>query len=71
MTESTSEVPSGNLNARLDAGPVICAEGFLFELERRGYLSAGEFVPEVALEYPTTATVRRCGSSARRTCSSR
>ncbi|CAN5400838.1 hypothetical protein BH23ACT6_BH23ACT6_04670 [soil metagenome] len=40
------------LTARLDAGPVICAEGFLFELERRGYLSAGEFVPEVALEYP-------------------
>ena len=37
---------------RLDEGPVICAEGFLFELERRGYLSAGEFVPEVALEYP-------------------
>ena len=52
MTESTPEVPSGNLTARLDAGPVICAEGFLFELERRGYLSAGEFVPEVALEYP-------------------
>jgi betaine-homocysteine S-methyltransferase len=52
MTESTSEVPSGDLTARLDAGPVICAEGFLFELERRGYLSAGEFVPEVALEYP-------------------
>ena len=37
---------------RLDQGPVICAEGFLFELERRGYLSAGEFVPEVALEHP-------------------
>jgi len=52
MTESTPEVPSGGLTARLDAGPVICAEGFLFELERRGYLSAGEFVPEVALEYP-------------------
>ena len=46
MTESR------NLTQRLDAGPVICAEGFLFELERRGYLSAGEFVPEVALEYP-------------------
>ncbi|MDR0343846.1 MAG: homocysteine S-methyltransferase family protein [Nocardiopsaceae bacterium] len=43
---------SANLTARLDAGPVICAEGFLFELERRGYLSAGEFVPEVALEFP-------------------
>ncbi|HLQ84979.1 MAG TPA: homocysteine S-methyltransferase family protein, partial [Salinisphaeraceae bacterium] len=27
-------------------------EGFLFELERRGYLSSGEFVPEVALEHP-------------------
>lgn len=24
------------LTDRLDAGPVICAEGFLFELERRG-----------------------------------
>ena len=40
------------LTDRLDAGPVICAEGFLFELERRGYLTAGEFVPEVALEFP-------------------
>ena len=40
------------LTDRLAAGPVICAEGFLFELERRGYLTAGEFVPEVALEYP-------------------
>lgn len=40
------------LTTRLDAGPVICAEGFLFELERRGYLTAGEFVPEVALEFP-------------------
>src|SRR5262245_43129819 len=52
MTESISDVPSRNLTERLAAGPVICAEGFLFELERRGYLSAGEFVPEVALEYP-------------------
>jgi betaine-homocysteine S-methyltransferase len=40
------------LMARLAAGPVICAEGFLFELERRGYLAAGEFVPEVALDHP-------------------
>ena len=37
---------------RLNEGPLICAEGFLFELERRGYLSAGEFVPEVALLRP-------------------
>ena len=41
-----------SLTERLDSGPLICAEGFLFELERRGYLSAGEFVPEVALEFP-------------------
>lgn len=40
------------LMERLDDGAVICAEGFLFELEKRGYLTAGEFVPEVALEYP-------------------
>ena len=30
--------------------PLICAEGYLFEMERRGYLTSGEFVPEVALE---------------------
>ncbi len=43
----------GLLN-RLDAGGVICAEGYLFEMERRGYLTAGEFVPEVALDHPET-----------------
>ena len=37
---------------RLNEGPVICAEGFLFEIEKRGYLSAGEFVPIVSLEHP-------------------
>jgi betaine-homocysteine S-methyltransferase len=37
---------------RLAAGPVVCAEGYLFELERRGYLQAGAFVPEVVLEHP-------------------
>ncbi len=37
---------------RLEQGPVICAEGYLFEFERRGYLQAGAFVPEVVLEQP-------------------
>ena len=37
---------------RLEEGPVICAEGYLFEFERRGYLQAGPFVPEVVLEHP-------------------
>ena len=43
---------SGGLLERLEAGSVICAEGYLFELERRGYLQAGAFVPEVVLEHP-------------------
>ena len=37
---------------RIADGPVICAEGYLFEFERRGYLQAGAFVPEVVLEHP-------------------
>ena len=40
------------LMERLAKGPVICAEGYLFEFERRGYLQAGAFVPEVVLEHP-------------------
>ena len=43
---------SKNLIDRLDKGPVICAEGFLFEIERRGYMASGEFVPMVSLEHP-------------------
>jgi len=41
-----------NLKERLDKGPVICAEGGLFESEKRGYMSSGEFVPMVSLEHP-------------------
>ena len=41
-----------NLIERLDSGPVICAEGFLFEIEKRGYMASGEFVPMVSLENP-------------------
>ena len=40
------------LKERLDKGPLICAEGFLFEIERRGYMKSGEFVPMVSLENP-------------------
>jgi betaine-homocysteine S-methyltransferase len=40
------------LSERLAEGVVICAEGYLFELERRGYLQAGAFVPEAVLEHP-------------------
>ncbi len=41
-----------SLKTRLDKGPVICAEGFLFEIERRGYMASGEFVPMVSLDHP-------------------
>jgi betaine-homocysteine S-methyltransferase len=44
------------LGERLDQGPLLIAEGYLFELERRGYLQAGAFVPEVVLEHPEKVT---------------
>ena len=40
------------LTERLDDGLVLCAEGYLFELERRGYVKAGPFVPEAVLDHP-------------------
>lgn len=48
---SNSQKKKGLL-ARLADGPVLCAEGYVFELERRGYLQAGAYVPEVVLEHP-------------------
>jgi betaine-homocysteine S-methyltransferase len=45
-------VASPGLLERLKHGAVICAEGYVFELERRGYLQAGAFVPEVLFEHP-------------------
>jgi betaine-homocysteine S-methyltransferase len=41
-----------DLIEQLSDGPVVCAEGYLFECERRGYLQAGAFVPEVVLDHP-------------------
>ena len=43
---------SPGLMERLAGSSVICAEGYVFELERRGYLQAGAFVPEVLIEHP-------------------
>src|SRR5947209_19257735 len=51
-TKAKTTRKSAGLLERLAAGPVICAEGYLFEFERRGYLQAGAFVPEVVLEHP-------------------
>ena len=40
------------LEQRLAEGVVIGAEGYVFELERRGYIKAGPYVPEVILDEP-------------------
>jgi betaine-homocysteine S-methyltransferase len=57
VSQRSAQAARGNgasrgLLARLTDGPVICAEGYVFELERRGYLQAGSFVPEVLFEHP-------------------
>jgi betaine-homocysteine S-methyltransferase len=40
------------LEQRLAEGVVVGAEGYVFELERRGYIKAGPYVPEVILDAP-------------------
>jgi betaine-homocysteine S-methyltransferase len=52
-----NDAPDGSpgrrgLMDRLAHGSVICAEGYVFELERRGYLQAGAFVPVVLVDHP-------------------
>jgi betaine-homocysteine S-methyltransferase len=37
---------------RLKKDVVIGAEGYVFELEKRGYIKAGPYVPEVVLDFP-------------------
>ncbi len=58
MTTTTTESKTlkRGLLERLEADAAICAEGYLFELERRGYLQAGPFVPEVVIEHPEAVT---------------
>lgn len=45
--------PRNRFLERLQRGEsIVCAEGYVFELERRGYLQAGPFVPLCVLEHP-------------------
>lgn len=44
---------AGRFLSRLARGPLICAEGYLFELERRGWVQIGPFVPDVVLKDDT------------------
>jgi betaine-homocysteine S-methyltransferase len=41
---------------RLSRGVVLSAEGYVFELERRGYIKAGPYVPEVVLDAPSAVS---------------
>jgi betaine-homocysteine S-methyltransferase len=40
------------LLSRLEEGPVLGDGGYLLELERRGYVRAGPFTPEVSITHP-------------------
>ena len=51
-TERTEESASRGLRERLENNVVLGAEGYLFELERRGYLKSGPYVPEAVLDFP-------------------
>jgi len=44
--------PKRGILERLAAGPVIGDGGFVFELEKRGYVKAGPWTPEAAIENP-------------------
>src|SRR5438067_7763703 len=57
---NSTQRPGLSLLGRLDRGPVICAEGYVFGLERRGYLQAGAFVPEVVLDHPEIVKQLHC-----------
>jgi len=52
MAATQRSTATRGFRERLQSGPILCAEGYLFELERRGYLQAGTFVPEVVLDHP-------------------
>ena len=49
---STDRRTSRGFIERLRSGTVLGAEGYVFELERRGYIKAGPYVPEVVLDQP-------------------
>jgi len=44
--------PKKGLLERLAEGPVIGDGGFVFQLEKRGYVKAGPWTPEAAVEHP-------------------
>lgn len=51
-TRAISGRPTGTILERLAQGPVIGDGGFVFELEKRGYVKAGPWTPEATCEEP-------------------
>ena len=43
---------------RLAEGPVIGDGGFVFALEKRGYVKAGPWTPEAAVEHPDAGKLK-------------
>lgn len=43
---------------RLDAGEIVIGDGgFVFALEKRGYVKAGPWTPEATVEYPEAGRI--------------
>lgn len=58
---------------KLGSGPVLGDGGYLLELEKRGYVQAGPYTPEIAIEHPDALLqlhreFRRAGSEVLQTC---
>lgn len=52
MKTTTEGFPPQGLIERLDEGVVIGDGGFVFALEKRGYVKAGPWTPEATVQYP-------------------
>ncbi|GFO24641.1 betaine--homocysteine s-methyltransferase 1-like [Plakobranchus ocellatus] len=51
-TELEMSTVKGLRDRLKDGENVVCAEGYMWELERRGFVCSGDFTPEVVLDYP-------------------
>ncbi|ELT90020.1 hypothetical protein CAPTEDRAFT_206391 [Capitella teleta] len=52
ISRATVVYCSSLLDRLRDGDTLICGEGYIFELERRGYLSIGSYIPVVVLDHP-------------------
>lgn len=66
-------MPEKDILKRLQEGPLLGDGGYLIELEKRGYVQAGPYTPEVAIEYPDALLqlhkeFKRAGSEVLQAC---